>query len=539
MLRVTSPSPVAYSYVRFSSAQQAHGASLERQQSMIAAWLQDNPDHSLSDLRFEDLGVSGYKGAHLENAFGRLLAAVETGVIKPGDCILIEAIDRAGRLPPDKMLHLLTSITSAGVRLVSLDDGLVYDSSPSRSSNLFLLVAKCQQAWQYSDALSRRIKDAYQRKREKAKSGGGVARRTPLWLDENNELIPELAPLIRQAFEDYTAGIGERRILARIRGKHPLLETINPTTIKRWFNNKVAIGHWSNDHLRDKNGKLPARIPETEDIRNVYPAVVDEELFYRVQRRLKERYKPKSSSSLYVLSGLVVCGRCGANFGVLKHPHSPLSMVCMNRHRLGVEHGCTNSKSLPYPVLEFIRFSTCTASLQMAMQAQKLSTSEKRLITLDAEIAEQHRISERIVEAITGIGSMPALTAKLIGVQSTIAALEAERSVLKATEAPVTFNDAVWHADDLMDEDDSVKLNALLQSAGYKIVCNGTSITVDHPSLEDPSPSQTYEYVGASRKDNVYVLRHNGHTEHRLPIPNAREKAEYTAYLKQEGMHSL
>lgn len=527
--------PTAFSYVRFSSAQQAHGASLERQQDMVAGWLHANPDHSLSDLRFEDLGVSGFKGAHLDNAFGRLLAAVESGVIQPGDSILIEAIDRAGRLPPDKMLHLLTSITSAGVRLVSLDDGLVYDSTPSRSSNLFLLVAKCQQAWQYSDALSRRVKDAYQRKREKAKAGGGVSRRTPLWLDENNNLIPELVPLIRQAFEDYAAGIGERRILARIRGKHPLLETINPTTIKRWFNNKVAIGHWSNDHLRDKNGKLPARIPEAEDIRDVYPPVVDEELFYRVQRRLKERYKPKSASSLYVLSGLVVCGRCGTNFGVLKHPHSPPAMTCMNRHRLGVEHGCTNSRSLPYQVLEYIRFTTCTESLRTAMQAQKLSTSEKRLIAIDGELAEQHLISARIVEAITSISPMPALTAKLKEVATTIAALESERTLLQATKSPVTFDDAVWLADDLLDENDGVKLNALLLNAGYRIICDDRNITVKHPSLEDLSPSQLYEYIGVSRKDNVYVLRHNNNVELRLPILNDRARKEYSDYMTEHA----
>lgn len=103
--------PTAFSYVRFSSDQQRHGASLERQRDMVAAWLRENPDHTLSDLRFEDLGVSGFKGDHLENAFGRLLAAVKSGEIKPGDSILIEAIDRAGRLPPDTMLNLLTVTT--------------------------------------------------------------------------------------------------------------------------------------------------------------------------------------------------------------------------------------------------------------------------------------------------------------------------------------------------------------------------------------------------------------------------------------------
>lgn len=99
--------PTAFSYVRFSSDQQKHGASLDRQRDMVAAWLRENPDHTLSDLRFEDLGVSGFKGDHLDNAFGRLLAAVKSGEIQPGDSILIEAIDRAGRLPPRHHVELV------------------------------------------------------------------------------------------------------------------------------------------------------------------------------------------------------------------------------------------------------------------------------------------------------------------------------------------------------------------------------------------------------------------------------------------------
>lgn len=89
--------PKAISYIRFSSEKQAKGSSLERQQTMLAQWLESNPEYVLSDLRFQDLGVSGFTGAHLENGFGQLLAAVENGSIEPGDVVLIEAIDRVGR----------------------------------------------------------------------------------------------------------------------------------------------------------------------------------------------------------------------------------------------------------------------------------------------------------------------------------------------------------------------------------------------------------------------------------------------------------
>jgi len=236
--------PTAYSYVRFSSDQQKHGASLERQKSMVAEWLQKNPEYTLSDVTYEDLGISGHNGDHLDNAFGRLLAGIESGAIAPGSMIVIEAIDRAGRLHPDMMLNIFTSITIAGVQITTLDDGVVYSSDTNKSNNLFLLVAKVQQAWSYSDNLSRRVRDAYQRKREKAAQGITTKRRTPAWLTSDGEVIPEVARFVVQAFEDYATGLGERRIHRRIY-EHiecpEALKNLSPGTVKKWFNNKLLL----------------------------------------------------------------------------------------------------------------------------------------------------------------------------------------------------------------------------------------------------------------------------------------------------------
>ncbi|APU29965.1 hypothetical protein UYA_09565 [Ectopseudomonas alcaliphila JAB1] len=512
--------PTAFSYVRFSSDQQKHGASLARQRDMVAEWLKAHPDHTLSDLRFEDLGVSGFKGDHLDNAFGRLLAAVKSGEIQPGDSILIEAIDRAGRLPPDTMLNLLTSITSAGVRLVSLDDGLIYDSTPARSSNLFLLVAKCQQAWQYSDALSRRVKDAYQRKRAKAAAGEGAKRRTPLWIDEAGQLIPDLAPLITQCFEDYAAGIGERRIMARIRGQHPALANLNASTVKKWLRNPTALGRWG-------------------EIENVYPPVVTPDLWFRVQKRLESQYKPKSASTQYFLSGLVKCGRCGANFGVLKFPHSPPAMTCMSRHRLGAA-GCSNKRSIPYEVLDHIRAQTSHSALQRAAQSQNLTQSEKRVIEVDGELRELHRKSSDLVEALAEFGNLPAIREKLAAVSQQIAALENEQTLLKASPAPLSLDDVIEAENDYLD-DDPQKLNALLQGVGYAIHCDDKTITVHEPSFGSDSTTQVFRYSHVNRPSSNYVL-YQGDTEIRIPVPNAQhftEQAQQVAELEQPSTKTI
>lgn len=506
-------SKIAYSYVRFSSVQQQHGASLARQQEKVSKWLVRNPEYVLSKLTFEDLGRSGFSGEHLENAFGRLLAAVETGAIASGSKILIEAIDRAGRLEPFDMLPILSKIVKAGVSLVSLDDDIEFDRASVNSNHLFLLVAKVQQAYQYSDTLSGRVKDAYSRKRKKAAEGGGVTRRTPLWLDADGKLVEDLAPLIVSIFQDYADGIGERRILARVRGQHPLLDNLNPSTIKKWLKNPTAIGRWQ---------PQPVDRVEQAPIEDVYPAVVSKELWHRVQKRLVSGTKIKSASAVYLLSGLVRCGRCGKNFGVVNVKRSPAVMLCMGRHRLG-EAGCSNSRSIPMHVLDYIRSQTMYGAMQRAAASQNLSSGEKRMIEIDGELTELRRRELNAAEAVVQYGMSKAITDVLDKVLAQIGELEQEKVLLKVAPAPSTLEDMVDLQHALLD-DDKQRLNALLQGVGYAIVCDGPTITVNESHIETGGSVQVYEYKGSHRPTETYRLLENGQLL-ALDMPNSKQAA--------------
>jgi DNA invertase Pin-like site-specific DNA recombinase len=509
--------PTAHSYLRYSSLRQGEGSTVERQQEMIDIWLKKHPEYVLGGLRFQDLGLSGYHGKHLDNAFGKLLAAVETGAIKPGDFILVESIDRTGRINPNDMLNLLTGITSAGVNIITLDDGIQYNRNPDAANNLFLLVAKVQQAYQYSDAISRRVKDAYKRKRENAANGKFTERRTPLWLENTGtevKLVEDVAPFIVQIFQDYADGIGERRILARIRGKHPLLESLNPTTIKKWLKNPTAIGRWQ---------PWPVNGVEQAPIEDVYPAVISKELWYRVQKRLASGAKIKSASKVYLLSGLVKCGRCGKNFGVVNTKRSPAAMLCMGRHRLG-DAGCSNSRSIPMTVLDFIRSQTMQSAMLRATASQKLTIGEKRLIEIEGELTELHKQSEHLADSLAEFGMLPPIRAKLEKVMESIKKLEREQTFLNVTPSQDTLSDMVDMENILMD-DDQQRLNALLQGVGYAIVCDDTTITVDEEHLLAGGVRQVYEYKGSHRPTETYRVIENGRIEHHLDMPNSKRVA--------------
>jgi DNA invertase Pin-like site-specific DNA recombinase len=83
-----------------------------------------------------------------------LLLAIEKKKIVKGDFILIEAVDRLGRLKPLEMLPLMSRIIEAGVTIVSLDDSVEYNDESLNQGFLQVLAGKFHQAYQYSHTLS-------------------------------------------------------------------------------------------------------------------------------------------------------------------------------------------------------------------------------------------------------------------------------------------------------------------------------------------------------------------------------------------------
>ena len=91
--------PLAYSYIRFSTKEQAKGHSLKRQTELREAYLSKRPDLTLdTSLTLEDLGVSAFKGANSdEGQLGAFIRAIESGIIPRGSYLLIESLDRLSR----------------------------------------------------------------------------------------------------------------------------------------------------------------------------------------------------------------------------------------------------------------------------------------------------------------------------------------------------------------------------------------------------------------------------------------------------------
>lgn len=335
----------AHSYIRFSSTKQEKGDSLKRQQDLINKWLIKNPEIELSNLAFKDLGISGYHGDHLNHDFGRLLDAIEDNKIKSGDFVLVEAIDRIGRLELTVALEIITRIVNRNISIITLEDNQEY-SKKSISNNggiIYYLIGKVDMAHQYSKSLSRRIKSNWEAKREKADNGTMIKRKTFWWLtrcpksDMFEVLTDSDKATLQEVFKQFNCGVSYARIVDYLKSLNDdrFSNTSHPA-IRQWIQSKTCIGYWEDN--------------------KIYPQAIDNATFAIAQAQLKERSKGKvqGAASGHVLAGLVKCSLCGSNYSVRNHKHSASVMFC-GKGKRGKTH-CTNTKSIPLAIFDEFRY---------------------------------------------------------------------------------------------------------------------------------------------------------------------------------------
>lgn len=493
----------AYSYIRFSTGKQQKGSSLERQQALLDRWAEANTSYTLNrELSFKDLGISGRSGQHLKSGFGKLLEAIKKGAIGAGDVVLVEAIDRAGRMEPGIMSGILIEILNAGVSLVTLDDNQVYTQESLRGGSFYILVGKVQAAFNYSESLSVRMKASYKSRNALALAGVKPKRHTPVWLTSQGELIPETALLVKQAFEDYASGLGERRIFERIfeGNTNPLLARMAPSTVKRWMTNRTVLGEW-------------------QGIPGVYPAVVEPELFYRLQKRMEEKFSPRAAPTRHKYTGLVVCGECGKNFNTKSYSFRksgaipPVVMGCSARARRG-STGCSNSKGIPESVIAYAFQLSCWEHIKNALEGQVLTESQKREVVIDGMLVDLSAKITKVAKAVAVVDDVDELIDQLQTLKAERRALELEKQSLQ--HGSVTVRDQITNMTGIMS--DPMKANALLQSVGYKIVCNQNGVI--------NTPVGTFVYQGWGRAKDVHkVVSHEGLL---MEIPVIRQEPSQT-----------
>jgi DNA invertase Pin-like site-specific DNA recombinase len=321
-----------YSYIRFSNEKQKEGDSLRRQIDLSEKFVKLHELTLDTKLNMHDLGFSAYKGDHIKKgALGHFIKLVNNGDIKHGSTLLVESLDRLSREDILTAFNQFVTLLQNGITIATLQDNQIYtpESINQNTHQLMLSLSIMARAHEESKIKSNRLSASWSNKRENAKNVKLTAT-CPKWMNLSSDrkefiLIPERAQIIQSIFNNYLKGNGLGLIA----------KTLNRSNVKTWGRGKLwwesyigkilrsrsVIGEYQ-PHSMDEKGK---RKKVGDAIKDYYPTVITDEVFYKVQDQLSLRQinYGKIGQCANLFSHIAKCQYCGS------------SMVYVNKGKQG------------------------------------------------------------------------------------------------------------------------------------------------------------------------------------------------------------
>lgn len=287
---------LAYSYLRFSSLEQAKGDSFRRQTELRDVWLSRNGIILDTSLTFRDEGKSAFSGKHRTNpdrhALALFLQLVEQGKINRGSYLIVENLDRLSREHIRPALTLLLNLIEAGIKVVQLlPVEQVFDEGVEPMT-LMMAIMELSRGHSESRMKSERVGAAWKRKKEKAAEGIPLTRQVPAWLTVKDgvfEIVKEKADAVRRIYRMAVDG----------HGLGVITKTLNTTNVppiargKKWARSYVAkllasravVG----EYQPHKGHSGAARKPDGPPIPDYYPSILSEEQWFAARAALADR----------------------------------------------------------------------------------------------------------------------------------------------------------------------------------------------------------------------------------------------------------
>lgn len=344
------------------------------------------------DESLTDEGLSAHKGEHTERgALGGFLDSVRAGRITRGTFLIVEHWDRLSRRDVRIALAQFLMIIDAGIRIVTLFDGRVYqDKSESVEMDLITAILHMSEAYKSSKRKVDLALKTWILKRNRLAHNELLTTTRPAWLDitaNGRSFVPNAgAKTVKRIFREAAAGLGtfviatglNRDRIASLTGDkkhatllpsgepnpHPLAGKTkgglwNPQRVSALIKSDAPLG-WFQPHTREGYKRTPAGAP----IKDYYPAVIDQLTADRARAALAGRSfgdkgagrKGTVISNLF--SGVAVCQTCGGNMYLAnKDPKRNLPGKLRCTRSVADVSQCSNRAGVMYGKLEaaFIR----------------------------------------------------------------------------------------------------------------------------------------------------------------------------------------
>lgn len=381
--------PKAYLYIRFSSKRQELGDSIKRQQDAAEYWCGRN-SVTLSEQTFEDLGISAFKEGGKRPALVDLIEAVHLGKIPRNSYILFEDTDRLTRRGFKHALDLVHELVSAGVYMVTLGNGQVYDSKniQSLSSSLPLLL-DADRAHLESQRKSALIRAARKTERENREIKGKM----PFWLKavDGKAIFTEHKKAAELIVDYKLKGYSILRIARELNEAgipSPNGTTWSSPSIRISIKNRSLYG--AKEYFEFRDGKYKS----IEIVPDMFPAICDELTWLAIQPQKKQNNGARTDVN--PLSKLIKCGRCGG--GMQMRTSTVKGKLRKYRKCTGVIEGrCDmkgNAREADQIILDQLRHLTfepittkSTSKKELELATQKLSELNEAVHLISSPVA--------------------------------------------------------------------------------------------------------------------------------------------------------
>ena len=426
-----------YSYIRFSTPEQAQGRSEPRQKELAAAYAAKHGLELDESLRMADRGTSAFKGDNLKfGALGAFLSEVKAGRVPPGSVLVVENIDRITRMEFFDAFAVLSDLIRRGVKIHTTAPEMTYDEDCAKDGRIYALVGQINLAHGESSKKSERVKDAWANLHAKARSEKKPESLTcPKWLRPVTEtcegresvkeyaIVPEAAAAIRMIFDLRLRGLGKTLICKKLNGGGfwvpPLKRTKGqpiPHADDRWRESYVAkilesrtvLGEFQ-PHTHEEG----IRVPAGEAIEDFYPRIVPQGVFDRVQELLRSNSGKgrggRVGKAHNIFTRIVKCAYCDSPMAYQPKgppPKGKVYLIC-DAGRSG--KGCGRSHAVRYDEFQNTILDNCAAlrpeavlpdeneqARQCSALREQIAASEARARSLSAEIENFESLAGRV-----------------------------------------------------------------------------------------------------------------------------------------------
>ncbi|PZP97495.1 MAG: recombinase family protein [Variovorax paradoxus] len=524
-----------YSYVRFSDARQASGASSDRQRAYAADWARQQGLELDEALSLRDEGLSAYHQKHIQKgALGVFLKAVEDGKVDAGSVLIVEGLDRLSRAEPIQAQAQLTAIVMAGISVVTASDGKVYERKRLKAQPMDLIhsLLIMIRANEESETKSRRVRDAIRRQCLGWQAGTfrGLIRygKQPSWLrvvDGAWQLIPERTDAIRMAAALFRQGLGAVQIVRRLHAAGLAVSGAEGTSghLTRLLANPALKGE---KHL-DLDGI-------THVLQAYYPPVLDAADWDALQQLtdLRSRQRVKGEiPSLLTGFGVTFCAYCGAPLksqtmankrrldGTLTDGHRRLQCVRTNSGEPCPVGGSCSAAPIERMLM---RFCSDMVNLQSLYEADRSAQPRGEVSAAQAKLQEIDLQLTRLTDALLLTDAPPATfvrRATELEVERDLVRQQlraAETSLAQASRAELQGADERWRA--LVEGVDALDYDARMK-ARQLVADTFERITIAHHELPAQARARYIDVVLQAKGGAARMLRIDRKSE-RKRAPN-------------------